>query len=176
MRVRSAVVVGILGLASIAPTSSAAPDEAARRPPEAILKSRHVRQHPRLWSYCWSYTDGDGGVSTCADGVWSFTRADLAHAGAKVRLVFRRAQKPSRLSLHSYRELARDGDPRGDGRKVDYRLRAVRRPDRGIVAYAAVFRAPDRERHLYLDAFVRWNEWRGSGGDASYTWHLKLVE
>ena len=155
--------------------SAAAPQGIAQRksPPRAVLIADEGSQRGVLWSYCWTYSEDEWGVGTCGDG-WYAWRTPLAvPSGSKVKLVFRWAQQPSRLSIRGWSRVRPNGSPRGSGEKLSYRLRPERSPGEGITGWAAHFRVPDRTGHLYLDAYGRWKG-ESSGGGASYSFHLLL--
>ena len=170
MRIKTVAVAAIAAVA-LAAAPAASSEHVRTAPPRAVLKANGVRQRGLLITYCWSYPQGDGGVGICADGTYGWPEAQRAEGGARAEITFKWEGKPTNLRLHSYRRL-RNRAPVGRGRAIEYRLRPER--DRGeIVAWTAYFRLPNRTGHLYLTASARWNH-GGVGGDAYYTFHLKL--
>ena len=170
------VMFGLLAVPSSrgAPTIGSDEVPSRRRPPRALLTSAETTQRGNLGTYCWYYTDGEWGVSTCADtSGYGFPRAAPAGARDKAKIVFDWEQEPSDLSLHGWRRVGRNGGPIGRGRDVDFRLRPERTPGEGITGWAAHLRLRDRTGHLYLGSFVEWDG-ESTGGDATYAWHLLL--
>ena len=168
------VCAGLLVAPSAAGSATPSQEPAPRKsPPKARIVAREGFHKGVVWSYCWTYSEGDWGVGVCGDG-WYAWRTPLAvPSGSKVKLVFRWAQQPSRLSIRGWSRVRPNGSPRGRGDKLAYRLRPERSPGEGITGWAAHFRVPDRTGHLYLDASGRWNG-ESSGGGASYSFHLRL--
>lgn len=170
------ISAGLLFAVLMVPVGSAAAlQEVAPRksPPRARVVADEGFQRGVIWSYCWTYSEGDWGVGSCGDG-WYAWRTPLAvSSGSKIKFVFRWTHQPSRLSIQGWSRVRQDGSPRGPGEKFAYRLRPERSPGEGLTGWAAHFRVPDRTGHLYLDAFRRWNG-ESSGGDASYSFHLLL--
>jgi hypothetical protein len=165
---------GLLVAPSTAVSAAPSQDPAPRkRPPRAVLFGDGGSQRGVIWSYCWTYSEDDWGVGSCGDGFYSWRTPLEVTSGSKVKLVFRWAQQPSRLSIRGWARVRPNGSPRGSGEKLAYRLRPERSPGEGITGWAAHFRVPDRTGHLYLDAYGRWNG-ESSGGDASYNFHLLL--
>lgn len=147
------------------------------RPPRTRLTSRDASQAGQQGSYCWTAAGDEPGeaTGTCADYIFSFPRAERAHAGAMASIIFRSTNKPTSLSLSYWREVDENGSPKGDARDIDYSLLAVREQGE-IVAYRARFRLPERRGHMYISVFGTWEDQDAGGGsqDSSWTFHLRL--
>ena len=152
-----------------------------RRPPAAKLVARDTVQWGRLGTYCWSWLDeGEkGGTGQCVDALPSWPRPKSARAQARTRIRFRVPGCPTEATLTWWEEIDENGFPMGDGQGLDARRRLIRREGEAI-ACRLLFRLPDHSGHMYLDVFTTWDQMfqyghgRGGGGDADYTFHLKL--
>ncbi len=111
----------------------------------------------------------------CVDYIFSFPRAERAHAGGMASIIFKTANKPTSLDLSYWRDVDEDGAPKGNARGIDYSLRPVR-ADGEIVAYRARFRLPEQRGHMYIYVFGTWEDQDAGGGsqDSSWTFHLRL--
>jgi hypothetical protein len=145
------------------------------RPPKTRLRSGAAKQRGNLGSYCWTWSNEDGtGGGLCSDTFQhDFPRSEKVRSRQGF-IRYRRAQRPSELSLTYWRSVDKDGQPTGKGHDLDRRIRK-HTVDGEIVAYDALFRLPKDEGHYYLNAFVRWKMKNGTGGDAFYDYHAKLT-
>lgn len=139
-------------------------------PPSIHLITNDKVQRGQLGTFCWTRTTPTGGGTLCADAVWSFPNEfRRTPAGDPAVLRIRRSERPDHLSLYGYREIDENDIPQDEGERLPTHLRRMRR-DGEVVGWRARFRTPNEPGHLYLDLFARWDP-----GDASYTFHLKLV-
>jgi hypothetical protein len=129
-------------------------------------------QKGNLGSYCWSHwSPGKGGTGICADADgFDFPSRVLVSAGDSVRIRLHHPEKPKRFDLFRWHEVDDDGQPVSAGERKFRKLRKVKRHG-DVVAWDAVFTLRKRDRHYYLNAFVRWSQ-----GDASYDFHVKTRE
>ncbi|MDQ3964467.1 MAG: hypothetical protein M3277_11235 [Actinomycetota bacterium] len=152
-----------------------------RRPPAAKLVSGDTTQWGRLGTYCWSWFDEgeSGGTGQCVDALPSWPRAKSARSEARTRIRFRVPGCPTEATLTWWEDIDENNFPVGDGQSLDARKKPMRR-DGEVVACRLLFHLPDHRGHMYLDLFTTWDEifryedGRGGGGDADYTFHLKL--
>lgn len=165
---RTLVCAGLVLSVTASGITSAAAVE--RKPPRAVLRHHgETIQRGLLITYCWTYRepDSDYGVGVCADGTYSWPDPAEVSAPTRLSMRFRKAQRPRRLSISAYPDVTRNGTPRGERERLDYRLRPVR--SRGeVVAWDAHFSLRDAARHYYIGTFAVWRE-----GDAFYTFHVK---
>lgn len=137
---------------------------AATEPPKTYLRDGDRRlQRGKLGSYCW--VSGDQGV--CVDSLPSWPKAARVEADDKLRMRFRKKQKPTKLLLTTYKKVKKNGIPKGQGRHLDRRLKRVRNAGETI-GWKAIFTLERSGRHYYISAFARWDE-----GDASYFFHAR---
>ncbi len=145
-------------------------------PPKTRLVSATTTQRGQLGTYCWTRATGEPGLfgTQCVDTTQDFPRARPAWSGRKARVRLYKAQIPKQLRIHRWREVERNGTPRGPGQSVSHEL--VKRTVDGDVIYDAVFRLPHRKGHLYLEIFGKWDDVEGSANDqdAVWTFHLTL--
>jgi hypothetical protein len=135
-----------------------------KKPPKSYLRDGDRRlQRGKLGSYCW--VTGNQGV--CADALPSWPKAARVGADEKLRIRFRKKQKPTGLSLTAYKKVKKNGIPKGEGRELDHKLNRVKR-DGETIGWKAIFSLAKRGRHYYISAFARWDE-----GDASYFFHAR---
>lgn len=169
------LAAGLAATVALGTLPATATEHVRRRPPRAVLTADGERQTGKLLTHCWHYPQGDYGVGYCADYAgYDWPDAVTVRRRSHAEITFRWEGRPRDLELRAYRRV-RDNhykSPVGDGRSVDYRLSAERAGGE-VAAWTARFRLPDRTGHLYLTAFARWNH-RDVGGDAYYTFHLKL--
>ena len=134
-------------------------------PARAILKQDgRTLQKGKQGSYCWPTGPGE---FTCADAVPSYPRVDRVAEGSKLRVRISESQKPRDLDLTAYRRVNANDVPVGDGQNLRYDWERVRRNGK-TVAWEAVFRVGQPNRHYYLSAFGRWKK-----ADASWDFHVK---
>ncbi|MGH2728998.1 MAG: hypothetical protein ACRDJI_00150 [Actinomycetota bacterium] len=145
------------------------------RPPKTRLRSGGAKQADNLGSYCWTWTnENDTGGGLCSDTFQhDFPKAERVRSRREF-IRFKRPQRPNVLSLTYWRSVDEDGEPKGDEKELDRRIRK-HIVDGEVVAYDARFRLPKDDGHYYLSTFVRWKMKNGSGGDASYDYHAKLM-
>lgn len=112
------VLSGLVAVPSSWGAPPTGPDEAPsrRRPPPARLVSPQATQRGNLGTYCWSYTDGEWGVHTCADtSGHGWPRAAPRGCGGqgedRVRLGAG-AQRPQSAWLDAYSEERQSDRPR----------------------------------------------------------------
>lgn len=176
MKMLRVITAGFLFAVLVPPIgSAAAPQELAprKRPPKARIVADEGVQRGVLWSFCWTYTEGDWGVGSCGDGSYVWRTPLEVPPRSKAKLTFGWGQMPSHLSIRGWSRVGRDDLPRGSGRRLAYRLRPERSPGEGITGWAAHFRVPDRTGHFYVSSFAKWDG-GSSGGDASHSFHLRL--
>ena len=136
---------------------------AITKPPKSYLRDGDRRlQRGKLGSYCW--VSGNQGV--CVDALPSWPKAARVRADEKLRMRFRKKQKP-KLSLTTYKKVKKNGIPKGQGRRLHHKLRRVKEAGETI-AWKATFTLERPGRHYYISAFARWDE-----GDASYFFHVR---
>ncbi len=142
------------------------------RPPAAVLRRGSTFQRGLLGSYCWTSVDFPGATIGCGDSIWSFPRAADAKPGVAY-LRFKKPVPPEQLSIRSWRNLD-DGQPRGRGKKVDFRLEPRVSAD-GLM-WQATWSLPESEGQYYLHAFGEWTDEEGTffEQDASWTFHLRI--
>jgi len=145
------------------------------KPPRTLLKSGGDKQRGLLISYCWTEADNGGFITTCADGIIGFRRA-LKTDSRAVRIRFKKSQAPQDLSIRRWRKIDENDQPVGNGKPVDYTLKAHMSGNE-IIAYDALFKLPSKPGHFYLAAFGVWQDTEGSGDDqdAYWTYHVKLL-
>jgi hypothetical protein len=135
-----------------------------KKPPRSYLRDGERRlQRGKLGSYCWV----TGGEGMCVDALPAWPKRDRVGSDEKLRIRFRKKQKPTTLSLTTFKKVKNNGLPKGDGRRAQRRLERVK-VDGETIGWKAIFSVPKPGRHYYISAFVRWDE-----GDASYSFHVK---
>ncbi|MDQ3981497.1 MAG: hypothetical protein M3271_02310 [Actinomycetota bacterium] len=165
-RITAALVAGVVALALVAPAS------AGDGPPATNLRHRgRAIQKGALGSYCWSYPAGSDGTAAtkCADGTWYFPRAAMAAPGG-FRIRIRKRARPTEWGIWAYRRVRRgEGwvEPVGPATRIPHRLRRFE-VDGRTVAWDAIFRLREDDRHYYISASGEWDQ-----GDAHYTFHVR---
>jgi hypothetical protein len=139
-------------------------------PPKTILKAGGAVQEGERGGFCWG---ADGGQVGCTGVVgYDWPRAEEAEAGRRGRIRIKRNDKPDRLELQYWREVGDNGQPRGEGTELPFRL--VRRERARGDVWDVKFRLPSERGHFYLDMTGRWRD-DDDGGEASYWFHLRLT-
>ncbi len=154
--------------------STAGPSLASdKRPPRAVLRVQGDKvQRGRLIGYCWSYREpgSDYGVTECADGTYRWPSAPTFEARTRASIRFSKAQAPKRVRLSAYEDTGRYDRPKGEPERLAHRLRPVR-SDGEVVAWDAVFRLREPDRHYYVAVESRWGQ-----GSAFYNFHVKTFD
>lgn len=113
---------------------------------------------------------------THGDGFYEWPRALEHDTERKLHLRFRKDRKPDTVRIRDYRKINRQyNSPKGDPRKVPYKLRRLRNGNDKTIAWEAVFRrrAPG---HHYLDVEVSWRgEHQCQHDSAEYNFHVKTL-
>jgi hypothetical protein len=156
------------GLALVLTASASA--QSAKHPPGAVLrKGNETIQRGRQGSYCWSWSTPDGGGGAeCGDVLgYDFPDAVKVRVHSRLAIRFRKADRPERVSVLTWKALRDDGSPRGSARRIPIRLKAVKREGE-LRAWDAVLRLQRSGRHYYIEAFGEWGE-----GSAWYWFHAR---
>jgi hypothetical protein len=162
-------LAAVLGALVVVGTGSAGA-QSESRPPKTVFKSGSVRQEGTRGAFCWG---SQGGSIACTGVVgYDWPRAKRVEAGEYARFRLKRNDRPDRLNLTYWRELKRNGDPRGDGQELNYEL--VRRERAGRDVWDVQVILPADTGHFYLEMSGRWRD-RNDGGEASYWFHLRLT-
>lgn len=167
--------VVLLGGATLI-ASLSIPAVARGGPPKAVLRSKSDRQVGHSVSFSKGRYEGDGMCSLAhGDGFYDWQPALSHRSGHKLHLRFRKDRKPDAISIRDSRKLNGHDSPKGDSRKVLYKLKRLRNSNDNTVAWEAVFRRRDPGHH-YLDVNVSWHgehDCQSDGGH--YNFHVKTV-
>jgi hypothetical protein len=158
---------------AVYPSLDAASSERVNRksPPriDVVLRGERI-QSARPYTYCWSYSYGDGGVGMCGDGFWQFPRAARVHSPARIRLRINYPVKPREWYIDAYRAVVRHQgwhEAIGPRERITYHW-APHRSHGRIVAWDAILKVTESMRHYYIDTGGYLAQ-----GDAYYTLHLR---
>ncbi len=168
MRFRSylAVVFSVVLVAGVGPAGA----RTESGPPKTVFKSGSVRQEGTRGAFCWG---AEGGFTACTGVVgYNWPRAKRVEAGSRARFRLKRNDRPDRLRLTYWRDVRRNGGPRGDGEQLAYVL--VRREREGRDVWDARVVLPSDAGHFYLELSGKWRD-QNDGGSASYWFHLRLT-
>ena len=165
IRVGTAAMVAALSFGTLPATAD------DHRPPDIVLRTGGEKQDGHPLYYTWKRSDGEFCVIEHADGFYEWPRRLLYDAGAKARIRFKKDERPQDVFIRDYRDVGRNGVPRGRPRHVDYRLR--RREVGERVFWEAVFRRQQLGHH-YLEVQAQWRDVDGCGlQEILVTFHLK---
>lgn len=142
-------------------------------PPKAFLHSGNDRQRGHSSHFTRGSHHGGGKCSVMhGDGFLTWPNALEHESGKKLRIGFRRDDKPVEVDLDDYRKVSEEGYTKGKRRAVPFKLRP-RRKDGEVVGWRVLFRR-DRSGHHYLTLHVRWEgEHECDFDEAPYNFHAK---
>jgi len=145
------------------------------RPPRAHILTDTDRARMERGSYSWSEKQGRFCSSVISDAfLVSYPRAVDYTIGDRVRLRFRKHHKPDAVKIRQYREVKKNGQPKGDGRRKFFTLGKV--TVNGNVRWEARFEIK-RPGHHYFDVTASWKDVDNCGGQAAdWVTHLKAVK
>ena len=168
---RVAIVVLLVTIAASSPAAARTQVNRRRPPRIAVLFHGDVLQRATPYTFCWSYSNGDGtGTGMCADGFPDWPRAASVPLGGRVTIRIHYPLKPERWRISAYRAVTRDGDfeePVGDPERIDYRLHR-HRVDGQVRAWDLIFRVDEMPRDYYIDTYGDLRQ-----GDAYYALHVR---
>jgi hypothetical protein len=167
------VVGAALGLGLIVGMWPAEVSAHDHRLPRVKVFTGSDRQSANILTYTWAEKQGRFCSLEHGDGFYSYPFAADYSIGDRVRIRFRKRQKPKDVDIRQYRELNRHGAPKGDGRWKFFTLKRVIVD--GHVRWEARFDI-NRPGHHYFDITASWRDVGGCGLQSGY-WlaHVKAV-
>jgi hypothetical protein len=164
----------VLALVGSSQAALAGGGSSQKRPPHLSLRYEgDVVQRDRPFTYCWSYSTGDGeATGMCADGFPRFPRAAEVESPTRLSIRVHYPYKPERWFLNAYRAIVRRehyDEPVGDPEKLDFKLRP-HRVNGEVKAWDLIFRVTEPMRHYYLETGGDLRQ-----GDAFYALHVKTT-
>ena len=164
MPARSTALAAIAALATgLLPTPALSLHEI---PPAARLRNNGgIEQRGLVQGYCWPAHDGGMGCYVVEEREWK--GAFSIGADQRMRIRFRKRAELKRVTIDAYRRVDDDGMPRGERDELDPRIRPYKVEGR-IVAWDAIFKLPQPDRHYFLSVFAYWRK-----GHIVYHFHAK---
>jgi hypothetical protein len=172
MRRRPALVLaGVAAVAALWPGAAVAHDH---RPPRAHVITGTDRARMPRGSYQWSEKQGRFCSTVIADAfLVSYPNAADYTIGDRIRIRFRKHHRPDDVDIRQYREVKKNGQPKGDGRQKFFVL--GKRIVHGNVRWEARFELK-RPGHHYFDVSASWKDVDNCGYQtALWSTHVKAI-
>jgi hypothetical protein len=162
-------LVGVGLLVGMWPNPAGAHDH---RPPRAFMLTGSERQRAERGGYSWAQRQGAFCSLIVADvGELQFPDAAAYKIGDRIRFRFRKEQRPKEVEIDQYRDVKRNGTPKGDAHEKPFRLARVLVD--GNVRWEARFEV-NRAGHHYFHVTAAWKDVDRCGPQkAEWTAHLK---
>ncbi|MGI8775587.1 MAG: hypothetical protein ACR2KQ_11395 [Actinomycetota bacterium] len=170
---RSIILSLILAMFAALSVPSTAADTGPnrRQPPKLrVIYKGEIVQRATPYTYCWTYSEGDGGVGMCADGFPRYPRGVAVEAPARIVIRIPYPAKPSDWFVEAHRTIVRHenwDEPVGPAQDIAFKLKP-RWVDGKVRAWKVIFHLEEPQRHYYLNTggFL-------AQGDALYALHVK---